>query len=553
MSERHGTTLILKRHEDFEKVATYVKQQVREKSLELRGEDLSEVNTDLVGLIIDEEKNEITWHDYGHHGEHLDFNPIAESVIKEFPEVEMERQGWWGQAVWNYIIADGKWQGYTLWQFVAYTEGKGEEVLLDYKEAEDERTEEEKREERNKMCKEMAEQQSRQQPNVEIAVYAYAYFEPYLIIEEFYRAKNGRASHEYVDGGIKRIFPYSVEFDWIENIGQVLLHPMECAAEIIKRARKDEPYIPLCATEMMLYGNTIEYFSLIEPSDKKWLMELAEERDDDACAIYCLLFGMHHKYRYWNETFVDEDTKEEVTVLRYELIDGSFFEKKEEDEERLIQKALAPIMIVHRPVEELKKLCYEIHDNSKLLLERIRKGDEAAAEDIDDVATLQELCDKGNRYAAYELYYKHRWGDEANGIFINTQQARHYYDLAGDVPYKGEWDESDDPGKEDPSEYEYTLTGDPRVIAHIHIMIDAFCQRFGTPGNELGMFVPQRILMKQLVGADTEYYRGNILTVEQPAKDRLVITTEADRGEPLLYALRHAFNNLNVEMKEIEW
>jgi len=437
MSEEHGTALILKRHEDFEKVATYVKQQVREKSLEQLGEDLSE-DDKYVGLQIKEDKNEIIWHDYGHHGEHLDFNPIAESVIKVFPDVEMERQGWWGQAVWNYIIADGKWQGYTLWQFVAYTEGKGEEVLLDYKEAKDELTEEEKREERNKMCKEMAEQQSRQQPNVEIAVYAYAYFEPYLIIEEFYRAKNGRASHEYVDGGIKSLFPYCVEFDWIENIGQILLHPMACAAEIIKRARKDEAYIPLCATEMMLYGNTIDYFSLIEPSDKKWLMELAEERDDDAYAIYCLLFGMHHKYRYWNETFVDEDTKEEVTILRCELIDGSFFEKKEEDEEWLIQKALDPILICHLSVEALKKLCYEIHDNSKLLLERIRKGDEAAAMDIDDPSFLQELCDKGNRYAAYALYEKYRWGDEEQGVFINLKKAREYYDLAGEIPAQGE-------------------------------------------------------------------------------------------------------------------
>ena len=54
-----------------------------------------------------EDENNIIWHDYGHHGDHFDFNPIAESVIKEFPEVEMERQDWWGpQEVWNYVIAD---------------------------------------------------------------------------------------------------------------------------------------------------------------------------------------------------------------------------------------------------------------------------------------------------------------------------------------------------------------------------------------------------------------------------------------------------------------
>ena len=61
MSESHGTTLILKRHEDLEKVAAYVKQQVREKSLDLLGEDLSE-DDKFVGLRIKEEENEIIWH-----------------------------------------------------------------------------------------------------------------------------------------------------------------------------------------------------------------------------------------------------------------------------------------------------------------------------------------------------------------------------------------------------------------------------------------------------------------------------------------------------------
>ena len=77
MSESHGTSLRLKRHEDLAKVAAYVKQQVREKSIEQVGEDLSK-DDDYVGLQINEEKNEIIWHDYGHHGDHLDFNPIAD-------------------------------------------------------------------------------------------------------------------------------------------------------------------------------------------------------------------------------------------------------------------------------------------------------------------------------------------------------------------------------------------------------------------------------------------------------------------------------------------
>ena len=60
--------------------------------------------------------------------------------------------------------------------------------------------------------------------------------------------------------------------------------------------------------------------------------------------------------------------------------------------------------------------------------------------------------------------------------------------------------------------------------------------------------MPQRALMKVLVGSDTEYNRGNVQHIERKAPDRLVITTEADKGEPLLYALRQCFENLNVEM-----
>jgi hypothetical protein len=58
------------------------------------------------------------------------------------------------------------------------------------------------------------------------------------------------------------------------------------------------------------------------------------------------------------------------------------------------------------------------------------------------------------------------------------------------------------------------------------------------------------MLMKVLVGSDTEYYRGNVITMERTASDRLIITTEADKGGPLLYALRCCFENLTVVMQE---
>ena len=281
MSESHGTCLSLKRHEDFVKVAAYVKQQVREKSIEQVGEDLSE-DDKYVGLQINEDKNEIIWHDYDHHGDHLDFNPIAESVIKEFPGVEMERQGWWGpQAVWNYVIADGKWQKYILWKFVAYTDGKGEEVQLEYKQLKDGRTEEEKHEELDRMCKEMAEHLSRLHPDVEIAVYVYDWYNRDLgyEVKDFYRAKEGRATKEGVDGGLSQIIWECVDMlEWVESVGHVLLHPKEFATELIKQAREGDFECQSFAIDILMDGDTARDTSLIEPADKKWLIELDEER-----------------------------------------------------------------------------------------------------------------------------------------------------------------------------------------------------------------------------------------------------------------------------------
>lgn len=545
MSESHGTTLILKRHEDLEKVAAYVKQQVCEKSIEQVGEDLSE-DRELVGLQINEDENKIIWHDYGHHGDHLEFTPIAESVIKEFPGVEMERQDDWGQKVCNYIIADGKWQEYTLWKFVAYIDGKCEEVQLEYKEPKEGRTEEERHEERDKMCKEMAERISQANPGVEIAVYACDYYSsPYTTVyKEFYRAKDGRATKDSVDSGVMKMMDctYFDMMEWVESIGQVLLHPMEFAAEVIRRAREGEDYCPAIAAEMILDGDTAKYFSLIEPSDKKWLMKRAEEHEDIG-AIYCLLHGMHRKYEFWNETFVDEDTHEEVELLRSNIVEGSTFEKEEGEEERLIQMVMEQ---KHRlSVEELTKLCFEIGDNKELLLERIKKGDEEAAIFIDDPIILQELCDKGNKTAAEQMAYKYAYGDEANGIFIDYVKVAEYMKLAGE-----EFDANDYREDADPHDYEYTLKGDAETLGAIRTMVDNLCQRFGTPGNELGLFVPLGFVMQKLVGSP--HYEGNILSMEQPAPDCLILKTEANKGEPLLYALRQRYENLNIEMKKAE-
>jgi len=40
--------------------------------------------------------------------------------------------------------------------------------------------------------------------------------------------------------------------------------------------------------------------------------------------------------------------------------------------------------------------------------------------------------------------------------------------------------------------------------------------------------------------------------MEQPTPDHLILKTEANKGEPLLYALRQRYENLKIEMKKAE-
>ena len=253
------------------------------------------------------------------------------------------------------------------------------------------------------------------------------------------------------------------------------------------------------------------------------------------------------KWKKWVETFEDEDTHEMVDIEREELLTT-----ETSDEEHELWQQIIP-ELPKLSDEELRILqrisVYTDMDDTPIVEEQAQRGDVNALSQIGDIAKLQELCEQGNRDAARKLYEKFYYGDEEHGIFINRKKAKEYYNLASDAVYE-EWDDSDDPGKEDPSDYEYTLTGDAGTLNAIRKMIDDLCRDYGTPGNELGMFVPQRLLMQLLVGSNTEYYRGNVLTMEQPAPDQLVITTESDNGYPLLYALRECFDNLEITMKE---
>ena len=252
----------------------------------------------------------------------------------------------------------------------------------------------------------------------------------------------------------------------------------------------------------------------------------------------------HHR---WNETFIDEDTGEEVTVERDELISTD----TTEEERNLMENVAASVDKISTEALRAfidKTRAFWPRSLDEVYMELVRRGDESWACVIDNPEMLQKLCDKGIKEAAEQLYQKYRYGDEKNGIFIDKKTAKTYYNLAGDAVYE-QYTTEDFPNEEEPKEFHYTLTGNNVTLDGVETLINDLCQQFGTPGNECGLFVPQQMLMKMLVGSDSEYYRGNVLTMERKASDSLVITTEADKGEPLLYALRQCFENLDIDMK----
>ena len=160
---------------------------------------------------------------------------------------------------------------------------------------------------------------------------------------------------------------------------------------------------------------------------------------------------------------------------------------------------------------------------------------------IQDPAILQELCNNGSKSAALKLGQMYDKGDEKNGIFRHPLKAREYFKLAG-KKYKYE------PEEEDPHEADYFLKGSAQELAAVKTLVDELTQKYGDACNEFGLYIPMNILMKSLVGS--RYYDGNLLSMNTDDPECIILHAEANRMEPLLYALRQAFPNLEIEVKE---
>lgn len=160
---------------------------------------------------------------------------------------------------------------------------------------------------------------------------------------------------------------------------------------------------------------------------------------------------------------------------------------------------------------------------------------------IQNPAILQELCNNGSKSAALKLGQMYDKGDEKNGIFRHPLKAREYFKMAGE---KYEYE----PEEENPHEADYFLRGSAEELSAVKNLVDELAKKYGDAFNEFGLYIPMNILMKTLVGS--RYYDGNLLTMNTDDSECIVLHAEANKMEPLLYALRQAFPNLEIEMKE---
>ena len=190
-----------------------------------------------------------------------------------------------------------------------------------------------------------------------------------------------------------------------------------------------------------------------------------------------------------------------------------------------------------------KFIAYAVWWIRREILVAIESPDVDVINPIQDPAILQELCNNGSKSAALKLGQMYDKGDEKNGIFRHPLKAREYFKIAGE---KYEYE----PEEENPHEADYFLRGSAEELAAVKTLVDELTQKYGDAFNEFGLYIPMNILMKTLVGS--RYYDGNLLTMNTDDPECIVLHAEANTMEPLIYALRQAFPNLEIEMKETD-
>lgn len=265
--------------------------------------------------------------------------------------------------------------------------------------------------------------------------------------------------------------------------------------------------------------------------------------------IQKLLDLQTHKWRKWEDTFYDEESGEVVAIPRKEVIDDSIHPEEKE----LLQLLYERIEEVE--TEDLRLLSEEIAwgdsiDQVPILYQLSERGDVLTAYRIGDVDRLQELCDNGNKDAAYFLGYMYNEGCEVCGVFIDKQKAREYYKMRlsdGDTLTDEEEDDEEEVGELQPSDY--ILKGEPEELAKVKILVEELAKEYGNPINKSDLWIPIGVFMNRIVGTDPDLrkYYGTLTSLTEVSETCIILHVESEDREPLFYALYYHFPDIDIE------
>ena len=483
------------------------------------------------------------------------FEELIERVVAHFPEMKLYFFGSGDGACqqWEKVSKNGVLVDYEPWcmnihcesehfnellSCIGYIEQQGFE--LSQEDAECSLHWEYDRKSEEEICYSTLQHISKLLPQVEITCYNNELKDNRPFISEYCIMKDGEGewkeadwtmfclADECVFGTLK---DKATIFDVIKDAGA-------CFALLLEEVRKDHSQ---CATVGCIISHTeapIGFMQYFKPEDKEWL----EQADDSYCAIYnaILLWGMYNSFNAVPETFVDEETKEEVMITRLELLDTPLFAMDADKEAELfanIYNASYDRSCNNTKMNIIELLEFTDIDHT-IILHKMLDSRECCVSRGQVDEEIKWMCEKlGDIY---------RWGCERFGRFIDKQKAKKYYDIARITDDNPLDDEKRYAEYEDtPTSFKYTIKGDTGGLK-------AIIEKHATEAqdNEFGIYAPVNQIMYELVGTDPKQpkYRGNVLYASEE-NGSLVIKGEANETDVLGYAILKKYPALKVHIE----
>ena len=481
------------------------------------------------------------------------FDDFINKVVAHFPEMKLHLfvSGDGACCQWEKISKNGVLVAYEPWYMNIHCEGEHFKEMLSnigYIEQQgfnvsqdetacsllwkyDRKSEEEK-------CHSTLQHISKLLPQVEIICYKNEYKDNVPFISEYSIMKDGEDQWIEADNTIMYIGDECVYgvLEGKATIFDVIKDSGACFAQILEEMRKDHSRAWGVGSIISNAENAIGFMQYFKPEDKEWL----EQADNKYRTVYnaILLWGMYNSFNATPETYVDEETKEEVVITRLELRDTPLFEMGADKEAELFAKLYNTEY--DREWNNMHKNTIELLEFTNvdytIILHKMLDSREFSITrgDIDD--EIKWMCEKlGDIY---------RWGCERFGRFIDKAKAKKYYDIALISDNNPLDDEKQYPEFEDtPTSFKYTIKGD--ATGELKALIEEHATM--SLDNEFGIYAPVNKIMHKLVGTDPKQpeYRGNVLYVSEE-NGNLIIEGEANEAEMLGYAILKKYPTLQV-------